>query len=148
MGHRHATHQPAPVVFVSPGTLSPRRCCDLAGFLGLHARCRAHSPGTELEPRPYIPLACTNFAVEFGRLNGLKRGDFVALEKAEGKVEGEAGQADSAQADSAKAGEIVHKARKQKQRPAWKPSDIRIAATLAALTLPAWVLPESTWAPL
>lgn len=67
----------------------------------------------------------------------------MALEKAEGNAE-----AGAVQADQAKTGEIVHKARKQKQRPAWKPSDIRIAATLAALTLPAWVLPESAWAPL
>lgn len=43
---------------------------------------------------------------------------------------------------------IVHKARKLKKRPAWEASDLITAAGLAALVLPAWVLPERVWAPI
>jgi len=43
---------------------------------------------------------------------------------------------------------IVHRARKLKPRPAWRMADIATAAGLAALALPAWLLPESLWAPL
>lgn len=42
----------------------------------------------------------------------------------------------------------MHKGRRVAQRPAWRFSDLITLAGLAALLLPAWVLPESVWAPL
>jgi lauroyl/myristoyl acyltransferase len=43
---------------------------------------------------------------------------------------------------------IVHKGRRAAKRPAWRFSDLTTLAGLAALLPPAWVLPESLWAPL
>lgn len=43
---------------------------------------------------------------------------------------------------------IVHRPRKLKPRPAWQISDLVTVAGLAALLLPAWLLPERLWAPL
>jgi lauroyl/myristoyl acyltransferase len=43
---------------------------------------------------------------------------------------------------------IVHKRRKLGPPPAWRPFDLLIALGLALLVLPAWLLPERTWAPI
>ena len=43
---------------------------------------------------------------------------------------------------------LVQKRRKRTSRPAWAVSDLTTALGLAALLLPAWILPEPSWAPL
>lgn len=43
---------------------------------------------------------------------------------------------------------LVQKRRKRTGRPAWAMSDLTTALGLAALLLPAWILPERSWAPL
>jgi lauroyl/myristoyl acyltransferase len=45
-------------------------------------------------------------------------------------------------------GQLVRKPRKSIERAAWAASDIKTAASLAALLLPAWILPERWWEPL
>lgn len=45
-------------------------------------------------------------------------------------------------------GEIVHRPRKFAPQPTWQRSDLVTAASLAALLLPSWLLPERLWAPL
>ena len=43
---------------------------------------------------------------------------------------------------------LVRKQRKREGRPAWAVSDLVTVLSLAALLLPAWILPERWWAPL
>src|SRR5262249_5852605 len=43
---------------------------------------------------------------------------------------------------------IVHKGRKDKAQPAWRFGDLSTALGLALLLLPAWLLPERSWAPI
>jgi lauroyl/myristoyl acyltransferase len=51
--------------------------------------------------------------------------------------------------NAAKPGDaLVRKQRKREERVAWAASDIVILLSLAALWLPAWILPESWWGPL
>ncbi len=64
--------------------------------------------------------------------------------------EGEASpqRPDAADASTARSAGIVHRSRRAGRRPAWRVSDVGTALGLAALLLPAWLLPEATWAPL
>jgi lauroyl/myristoyl acyltransferase len=43
---------------------------------------------------------------------------------------------------------LVHKRRKRNGRRRWAPSDVATSLGLALLLLPAWILPERSWAPL
>jgi lauroyl/myristoyl acyltransferase len=47
-----------------------------------------------------------------------------------------------------RANRLVQKQRKRKGRAAWAVSDLTTSLGLASLLLPAWILPESSWAPL
>src|SRR5690349_13825529 len=54
----------------------------------------------------------------------------------------------AADSGAARAEGVVHRSRKAGPRPAWRMSDIGTLLGLSALLLPAWLLPEATWAPL
>lgn len=54
----------------------------------------------------------------------------------------------AAAANAGPAGGVLHRSRKAGRRVAWTISDVGTALGLAVLLLPAWVLPEASWAPL
>ena len=67
----------------------------------------------------------------------------MLAKQSEADAEAKADQGDAVQGDA-----IKRKARNLATGPAWELADFKTAASLALLLLPAWLLPERSWAPL